>query len=274
VWRGAGRGGVRQVVRCGGCQAAYNVPPADERSLAAHYSAEYFSDFYGGDRQRATVRQQPFLGAAEEHLAGRAGRLLDVGCGVGDLCVAAQARGWSAVGMELSPAAAARAAERGVEVVVGEAADLLAPGQARPPALSRPFDLVVFRDALVHMPRAAAALAGTARLLRPGGWMALRVPNRHQGIFRAARWVAHLVDASGILHLPVQVFHLDRPALATLLERQGLADVQVVGESEEVAATGGRYSRNPGADLAWRLMVRRWQRRGEPEALWGWGRVP
>jgi SAM-dependent methyltransferase len=274
VWRGTGRGGVRRVLRCGACQTGYNDPPTDERSLAAHYSAAYFSDFYGGDRRPATDRQQPFLAAAEEHLGGHPGRLLDIGCGVGDLCAAARDRGWSVVGMELSPEAAARAAERGVEVLVGEAAELLAGGRQQPEALRRPFDLIVLRDALVHMPQAATVLTATSDLLRPGGWMAIRVPNRHRGIFRVARWAAHLVDASGILHLPAQVFHLDRPALETLLVRQGLTDIQVVGESEEVAATGGRYSRNPGADMAWRLLVRRWQRRGEPEALWGWGRHP
>ena len=274
MWRGSGRGGVRRVVRCTGCQAAYNDPPTAEASLMAHYSPAYFSDFYGGDRRVATERQEPFLAAAEEHLEGRAGRLLDVGCGVGDLAAAAGDRGWSVVGMELSPEAAERATRRGVEVLVGEAAEILDAESPRPEALSRPFDLVVFRDALVHMPRAAAVLTATSRLLRPGGWMAIRVPNRHRGVFRAARWAALMVDASGILHLPAQVVHLDRPALATLLQRQGLGEVQVVGESEDVATTGGRYSRNPGADMAWRLLVRRWQRRGEPEALWGWGRHP
>jgi SAM-dependent methyltransferase len=262
------------VVRCRACQAAYNLPATDQQTLAADYSTRYFSDFYGGDRQAATRRQSSFLAAAEEHLGGHPGRLLDIGCGVGDLCVAARERGWSVQGLELSPAAAARAEERGVQVLVGEAADLLGPGQERPAALTTPFDLIVIRDALVHMPSAAQALAGTARLLRPDGWLAVRVPNRHKGVFRAARWVAHLMDASGILHLPAQVFHLDRPALTTLLQRQGFADIQVIGESEDVKSTGGRYSRNPGADMAWRMLVRRWQRRGEPEALWGWGRLP
>jgi SAM-dependent methyltransferase len=192
-----------------------------------------------------------------------------VGCGVGDLAAAARGRGWQVTAIEPAPAAVRRARERGIEVVAGEAADALAG-----PAAPGPFDLVVFRDSLAHMSAAGSALAGAVRRLVPGGWLAARVPNRHPGVLRAARWAARVTDASGVLHLPAQVLHLDAASLAAALDRQGLEQVAVTGVSEGVAGSGGRYSRRALPDLAWRLLVRRWRRRGWAEALWGWGRRP
>ncbi len=271
VWQGSGRGGVEKVIRCHDCGVAYNAPMPDEAALAAWYSGTYFSNYYGGDRAQPSLRQRPFVQAAQRRLGGQAGRLLDVGCGVGDLCVAAQQEGWEAVGVELAPAAARQAAQRGVCVLTGKAEAVLGSDRAE---LKAGFHMVVFRDSLVHMPRAREALQAAHALLRPGGWLALRVPNRHAGVFAVARLAGRVMDTSGVLHLPAQVFHMDRVSLSAMLSRQGFQQVEVLGESESVAENQGRYSRSRLADLAWRTLVHRWQRRGEWEALWAWGCKP
>jgi SAM-dependent methyltransferase len=248
------------------------VPPPKEDDLASWYSDDYFEAFYGGDREAATRRHESLLDGIRRRVGSEGVRLLDVGCGVGDLCIAARRRGWVATGVESSPAAARRAAARGVPVVEGEAATCLEAENGAAAALSGSFDLVVFRDSLTHIPRAGAALTGALRRLRAGGWLAIRAPNRHPAVFRAARLAGLVTDPSGILHLPLQVLHLDRAALSALLAGQGLEQIAVEGDSEAVARTGGRYSASRPADLLWRLFVRFWERRGEPEALWGWGR--
>src|SRR3546814_16759808 len=51
-----------------------------------------------------------------ERVAGKGGSILDVGCGTGDVLVAAAERGWRAVGVEPVPESADIAVERGLDV--------------------------------------------------------------------------------------------------------------------------------------------------------------
>jgi SAM-dependent methyltransferase len=99
---------------------------------------------------------------------GARGRLLDVGCGMGEfLDVAAQA-GFEAAGVEPSPTASAIAAERH-PVVAGELLDADLGG--------RRFDTATLWSVLEHVPSPPDVLARTAALTDPGGILALRVPD-------------------------------------------------------------------------------------------------
>ncbi len=75
----------------------------------------------GEDGSRRALPLGRWLGTpdgAEETVLGRAiGPVLDIGCGVGRHVVALRGRGVRAVGVELSPVAAAIARERGAEVI-------------------------------------------------------------------------------------------------------------------------------------------------------------
>ena len=98
-------------------------------------------------------------------LAPRAGeRVLDVGCGPGDLTFALHEARAKVVGLDASPAmvaaARSRAGASGPVFVVGD-------GQALP--YDGEFDAVFSNAALHWMPRAADVARGVARALRPGG---------------------------------------------------------------------------------------------------------
>lgn len=94
------------------------------------------------------------------------GRLLDVGCGTGKSFRPWEARGWSVVGCDASPAMLARAAAKvgpGTETLVADAREL--------PDLGA-FDLVAMTDDVVNYlapGELAAAFAGVRRNLAPGG---------------------------------------------------------------------------------------------------------
>jgi 2-polyprenyl-3-methyl-5-hydroxy-6-metoxy-1,4-benzoquinol methylase len=97
------------------------------------------------------------------------GRLLDVGCGVGDFLVAAQTRGWEVQGVELEERARAICADRGLEVIEAPLqAERFAPGS---------FDLVTSFEVLEHMVFPRAELQSIATVLRPGGLLYLTTPN-------------------------------------------------------------------------------------------------
>jgi len=100
-----------------------------------------------------------------ELLAPKAGeRVLDLGCGPGDLTTTLHGAGATVVGLDASPemiaTARARAGASGPSFVVGDGQSLSYDGE---------FDAVFSNAALHWMPRASDVARGVARALRPGG---------------------------------------------------------------------------------------------------------
>ena len=106
------------------------------------------------------------------------GTLLDVGCGSGEALDVAAERGWTAVGVEPIKASAERARARGHDVRVGtvDGADLPRGG----------FDAVVASHVLEHVPNPVQFLQALAKQARPGGVLAVEVPNWLHRIRRKA----------------------------------------------------------------------------------------
>jgi 2-polyprenyl-3-methyl-5-hydroxy-6-metoxy-1,4-benzoquinol methylase len=99
----------------------------------------------------------------------RFGALLDVGSGTGEVLLAAGERGWRAQGVEPERTAAEMAQRRGLAVTVAglEESDLP----------ERSFDVVSAFHVLEHIPDSRAFLRTLARWARPGGLIAVEVPN-------------------------------------------------------------------------------------------------
>lgn len=118
------------------------------------------------------VLQEIFFGAEERHFLARAAaigpRVLELGCGEGDLAWDLARRGLEVTGVDLSPerirGAAARSGDSAAaspQFVVGDLNTMELP--------SGPFDGVVAHDALHHVIELDALFARVARVLRPGG---------------------------------------------------------------------------------------------------------
>jgi ubiquinone/menaquinone biosynthesis C-methylase UbiE len=98
-------------------------------------------------------------------------RVLEVGCGTG--AVTRELAGWpgvaEVVGLDPSPTFLASARRHhpptNVEFLEGDARALQFP--------DRSFDVVVFHTTLCHVPEPERALGQAARVLRPGGWLAV-----------------------------------------------------------------------------------------------------
>ncbi len=102
------------------------------------------------------------------------GRLLDVGCGRGALGEALEAAGWQVWGVELDAGAAGVARDRLTEVLRADLCDTSAVEKALG---STRFDALVFSDVLEHLYDPRTILEAYLRLLRPGAWVAVSVPN-------------------------------------------------------------------------------------------------
>ena len=104
----------------------------------------------------------------DEHLAGKSNRVLDLGCGTGTMVIHLRRYGCT-YGVDVDHEAAGYCQERGIDTVVQATAGNL-------PYADGTFDLVTMLDVLEHIADDRGALLEVARVLRPGGLLAVAVP--------------------------------------------------------------------------------------------------
>ncbi len=153
------------LVECGACRVRHLDPLPTRQQLAAFYAPRY----YGSDWYKQLGRGMAL--ARQELKRLPAGRFLDVGCGLGYFIEGIRRHsGWSVSGVEFSAEAVAHA--RGhlrLDVRQGELVEC-----GLPP---RSFDFIHVNNVLEHVRDPRGFLKECRRLLRPGGWFYLSVPN-------------------------------------------------------------------------------------------------
>ncbi|MDQ3493120.1 MAG: class I SAM-dependent methyltransferase, partial [Chloroflexota bacterium] len=148
-----------------------------------------------------------------ERITGATGSLLDVGCGTGEFAGAAARNGWAVQAVEPEGTAAEMTRSRGVQV---RTSTLEASGLAE-----RSYDVVSAFHVLEHLPDSPGFLRTLARWARPGGFVAVEVPN-----YRSA---ARMRLGAGWVHLrPLEHVVYHQPAtLRDAFERAGLEPVAI-----------------------------------------------
>lgn len=219
------------LVRCPAC--GFGQPEALP-TLADFFDRMYDQRWSPGwveEEFAATYKDLIFRGILDE-LARRVRparrRLLDLGAHAGRFMHLAQGRGWQVEGIELNPRTAAYAAGRTGAVVHQINAQTMA-------ASGRRFDAVTLTDVLEHIPEPVALLSAIARLLNPGGWVAVKVPSG------SSQWqkerVRSLLTPSHRMSLAdnlVHVNHFSPRSLALALERAGFCNVVIRAGAPEL----------------------------------------
>jgi 2-polyprenyl-6-hydroxyphenyl methylase/3-demethylubiquinone-9 3-methyltransferase len=127
-------------------------------------------------------------------------RVLDVGCGGGFLLERLASRGYSGVGIDLSPESV-QIAQRRLEEL-GAADRLRAEvGSAYEPPEGE-YDLITLTDVLEHLERPRECLAALRDRLAPGGLLVISTPNR-RSLPGARRWSARYVKQIRLNLAPV-----------------------------------------------------------------------
>ena len=178
----------------------------------------------GAGAPGALARRQAARLAA---LAGGVRRVVEVGAYQGDFLAAAREAGWAAVGVEVNELAAARLRARGFSVLSGALEAL----ETEPGG-----DAVAIWNCFDQLPDPRATARAAHRILRPGGLLAVRVPN---GAFyaalhrppRALRPPARaLLAHSNLLGFPYR-FGFTPSSLARLLGECGFRVSRGVGDA-------------------------------------------
>ena len=154
--------------RCGACGYVFDSPRPSPQEIVAFYSrAEKYDSWLQGSAARDALWKRR-LKLLLPHRS--AGNLLDIGTGIGQFLHHARPYFTQVAGTEISSSGVRVARERyGLEVLEGQVDDLGLPDSS--------FENVTLFHVLEHVPDPAKLARVCHRLLKPGGTLAVAVPN-------------------------------------------------------------------------------------------------
>jgi SAM-dependent methyltransferase len=157
------------IVTCRTCGLLFRNPRPTDEAVALAYS----EDVYGRPRLKALFGAQAALYRPKARRLARwlqrGARVVEVGSFVGGFLVSGRDRGWEMLGVDPGEEVTGFCREQGLRVRRGTLPEAsLAAGSV---------DAVAIWNTLDQLPDPAPTLAAACRLLRPGGILALRVPN-------------------------------------------------------------------------------------------------
>ncbi len=176
-----GKPGKYPVVRCAGCGLSYVNPRPTFSSLGAHYPDDYFC--YVPPEESPKLLRPIITSMARDTSLRRIQliektvgpiqkdmKLLDVGCGLNDLLFRVkEERGAEGIGLDMKDTMVARSRDvLGMPIVEGT---LVAAGFE-----AGRFDIVTMIEYLEHELDPMGALAEARRVTRPGGYLAIEIP--------------------------------------------------------------------------------------------------
>jgi|GEM_PF-690164 len=207
------------ILRCKGCGHVFSSYRADPH-FAGYWGEEVAAgEHYYWSKARARMHRDFF----DRFIAGRSGRLLDMGSGLGFFVKAMQAfPAWEAYGCEISPAAVRHAREHlGLERVICSP-----PQDADLPRDS--FDIITLWDVLDHIPQPDPLLGRCHALLKDEGTIFIRTPNVATQLFRARvmKAIRGVAPDRKYLQASDHAHFYSMRSIRALLERNGFHDVE------------------------------------------------
>jgi 2-polyprenyl-3-methyl-5-hydroxy-6-metoxy-1,4-benzoquinol methylase len=106
------------------------------------------------------------------------GKVLDIGCNTGSLMHHLKEKGYDVTGVDADPRAVKLAREQGFEVIEGRFEEGMFEDET--------FDIIVTRSVLDHAIEPSTLLATMENILKPGGMLAVEVPNFGRVLKRSA----------------------------------------------------------------------------------------
>ncbi len=162
-----GKGVRTNVVCCSSCGCFYSRPTFLPLSNPySKYSSEEYFQWHDSQQKRIIGEE---LATFAETLQGHPGRMLEIGCGRGELLEGAKSKGWSVFGVEMTPEFARKAKDEGIEVEIASV--------QKATLLENRYDVVLLSAILEHLYDPIEILVKVRRALRRGGLVFIDVPN-------------------------------------------------------------------------------------------------
>ncbi len=217
------------LVRCQQCCLVFYTPRPSAEELAAYYNTAPYRERYKAsimsDQTFAAGRYAELSTILKRYapalLPPHQKRLLDIGCGVGDLLQAAKAAGWQVTGTEIADRAIAQAdATVKNEILLGDILQLRLPANA--------YDVITSYHVIEHLLNPVEVLSTIYRLLRPGGMALIETPN-FGGLgarIRGKHW-SHIIP-------PEHLTYFESGSLRYALKQAGFTTFRILTSSPQV----------------------------------------
>ena len=163
------RGSRALIVRCDSCSAQYAWPTMIP--IGNPYDAVPTDKYFENHDESSAIQRGHYYAEKAEEFVGGPGKMLEVGCGRGSFLVGAAERGWDVYGVDMTPAYVEHAHSRGISVECASAMD------AELLSKESYYDAILLLNILEHLYEPAEVLKRVATSLKPGGVVAIGVPN-------------------------------------------------------------------------------------------------
>ena len=202
------------ICECLNCGLLYTMPRPDKDKIGEYYkSEEYYSHQENKkgfipkvyERVKKTNLKHKYQLASKGLVVGK---LLDIGCGVGDFLHTAEVHGWECTGVEPSDDAKAIAQKRmNGKIISSEELENFPDGS---------FDLITMWHVLEHVDDLKWQVTQLQRLVKPSGRVVIALPNykSYDGQYYKEHWAAYDV--------PRHLNHFNRNTLTKIFKTSGL----------------------------------------------------
>lgn len=202
------------ICECLNCGLLYTMPRPDKDRIGAYYKSE---DYYSHKENTKGFVPKLYERIKKNNLKNKyqlatkglsVGKMLEIGCGVGDFLHTAEEHGWECIGVEPSEEAKAIATKRTkASILSSEELESLADEQ---------FDLITMWHVLEHVDDLRWEMDQLQRLIKPHGRIVIAVPNykSYDGQYYKEHWAAYDV--------PRHLNHFNRTVLTKMFKTKGL----------------------------------------------------
>lgn len=202
------------ICECLSCGLLYTMPRPSKDKIGAYYKSE---EYYSHQENKKGFIPKVYEAVKKVNLKHKyklatngitKGKLLDIGCGVGDFLHTAEEHGWDCTGVEPSEDAIAIARKR-IKANIIASEDL----EQIPEAT---FDLITMWHVLEHVDDLKWQVEQLQRLIKPQGRIVIAVPNHksYDAQFYKELWAAYDV--------PRHLSHFDKITITKIFKTKGL----------------------------------------------------
>ncbi len=202
------------ICECLNCGLLYTMPRPNRDKIGEYYKSE---EYYSHQENKKGFIPKIYEKVKRNNLKHKyslatnglsVGKILDIGCGVGDFLHTAETHGWQCVGVEPSKDAKSIARQRTkAEIIESEQLESL-------PAAS--FDVITMWHVLEHVDNLRWQVEQLQRLIKPNGRIIIALPNykSYDGQYYKELWAAYDV--------PRHLNHFNKIVIAKIFNTKGL----------------------------------------------------
>ena len=207
------------ICECLNCGLLYTMPRPDKDKIGDYYKSE---EYYSHQENKKGFIPKVYERVKKVNLKHKyklatkglsVGKVLDIGCGVGDFLHTAELHGWTCMGVEPSEDAKAIAQKRiSGKIISSEELEKLPDGS---------FDLITMWHVLEHVDDLKLQVAQLQRLVKPSGRVVIALPNykSYDGQYYKELWAAYDV--------PRHLNHFNKTTLTKIFKTNGLSLVEL-----------------------------------------------